>query len=365
MRAITADQVLYDECINAFRNIDDYFEVALKKESYSIISLGFSLDFPWEFDDFFIERSCRVNLPSAHAAFISVVKNPESVDAFHAHFFSLALASIVTFATGMPCKSTRSDYFTFENFQGVKRDLTEYDLSKLSYINPRLAAGPGNDKVNVSIEMQQFYFGSVNDIVRLLRKVKKEDYKIAMRAIRLMYLSIATKKDDFGLAYSLAIAAIEAMSQSMNYERVKDERESTWKEKGKADPDFKFLLGKYHDGARLSNLKNNFVRFIKEYGKIDFCEKLEKRSRQVRGEVPPREISIEHLDVILKDAYHNRSSFFHVGTQPPHMIPVFVSGVKESRGSEFCVNDYILGYDGVVEIAQVSIKKWLEERVEK
>lgn len=71
-RAVTADHVLFDECIDAFRRQDKKYVPLLDGKSGSYLLTSFELQESWELPYCAVHPSVRVHLPGAASAFIAL-----------------------------------------------------------------------------------------------------------------------------------------------------------------------------------------------------------------------------------------------------------------------------------------------------
>lgn len=227
-RAVTADHVLSDECIDAFRRERDGYRPYDKRESYSFLLTPFKIDEAWDLGKCQVSPSVEVTLPGAYSAFISKVKNPEWVDTHNSHLFGIALSTIISAVTLKPCKSTRDDYLCRLS------ELSEYDMHQLAIIHPVLVAGPGANYSRLSKSKQDQMRDEISNFIDILFSLDYKIYRIVMQSLRLIHLSLVTKRDDFGLAYFLVISAMESVAQNaIKRDKVKrkDADEAAWKKK--------------------------------------------------------------------------------------------------------------------------------------
>ena len=243
-RAVTADHVLFNECISAFRPNGKQHLRFGDGPSCSYLLTSFHLTEKWQLPNCTIYPSVRVHLPGANSAFICKVQNPDWCDTHNSHLYGVALSSIVTFASGRPCKSTRDDYLC----RG--ENLTESDALQISLVHPILTAGPGCMHTSLAAITLQKYQEELADLITSLHELPYSIYVILMQAIRLVHLSLLTKRDDFGLAYLLVISAIESVAQcAIKRKDVKQNHpnEAAWSKRAQEDQDFSNLLSAYKD----------------------------------------------------------------------------------------------------------------------
>ena len=200
-RAVTCDHVLFDECIDAFRRERENSLSFDSGDSYSFLLTSFELTEEWNLGVCTVSPTIRVTLPGAYSAFISRVKNPSWVGTHNSHLFGIALATIVSSVTLRDCRSTRDDYLC------RRADLSESDIQQLAILHPILTAGPGCTHSSISRAKQSQMKNEVTGVISKLMSLEYKIYRIVMQSLRLIHLSISTKRDDFGLAYLLAISA--------------------------------------------------------------------------------------------------------------------------------------------------------------
>ena len=197
LRAVTADHVLFDECIDAFRRYDARQAPFMDGKASSYLLTSFELPELWQFPHCTIHPSARVQLPGAFSAFICRVDNPDWVGRHNSHLYGIALASIASFSTGRLCKSTRDDYLC------TREQLSDEDLLQLALLHPVLVAGPGAVHSTLSSGRRKEYEKAISLLITRLQSLPYKTYVVLMQAIRLVHLSLLNKRDDFGLAYLL------------------------------------------------------------------------------------------------------------------------------------------------------------------
>jgi len=387
-RAVTADHVLFDECIDSFRRERDDYRPFDTGESYSFLLTPFELDDEWDLGICKVSSSIRVTLPGAYSAFISKVKNPNWVGTHNSHLFGIALATIVSATTLKLCKSTRDDYLCRHN------DLSENDLHQLAILHPVLVAGPGATRSRISKAKQDLMRSEVSNLINILCSLEYKVYRTVMQSLRLIHLSLLTKRDDFGLAYLLVVSSIESIAQKAIKRKIvkkKHPDETSWKEKASDDPLFKTLLDAYLE-SRGNNeyLRERFVNFLKIYAPVekweqyiehpmqDMADSIKEvnpshNSEHLTGkhwfEKYPDDLTKEEIDLILSDAYTHRSCFVHRGEQPPHTDPNpsltrFFQEVREYDG--YNIKEAILpNYELILGLAKNSISNWSSEKLNK
>jgi len=317
----------------------------------------------------------RAHLAGASSVFICKVDNPPWCDVHNSHLYGIALAAIVTFVTGRLCKSTRDDYYS--------ENLTASDIEELALIHPVLTAGPGATSTRPSAATLHQYHEKIADLISKLHIVSYPTYLTIMQAIRLVHLSQANKRDDFGLAYLLAVSAIEAVAQKAIDKKAlaqKHPMEPEWSKRAKGDREFGELLAVYKE-ARSKNqyLKERFVAFINTFAPADAWEAMVPHPYQDYAysfpgmpsdpilkklwfEKYPSDLSNEQITQLISGLYTHRSCFIHRGEQPPHRSPTSSNRFfQEHREyNEGSIKESLLpNYELLVGIAQHSITGWL------
>ena len=382
-RAVTADHVLFDECISAFRRPNGTNHI-IKGESCSYLITGFELRERWELGYGTVHPSIRVILPGAYSSFISKINNPSWVGTHNSHRFGIALASIISFITGKSCQSTRDDYLC------RREDLTESEKHQLALRNPILTAGPGSTQTSLAKETENEYKNSVVELIKKLHSIDYKNYKVTMQAIRLVHLSTMNKRDDFGLGYLLVVSAIESVAQKAikrEKVRVKNPSEKAWKQRAEIDTEFSELFKAYlSERGKQDYLKERYIEYILKYAPADCWGEcvphpMQELAEYVKEISPshdidyivqkhwfekyPNELSGEELRTILADSFTHRSCFIHRGEQPPHTDPQsfnrFFQEYHEYDG--YHVIERILpNYELLLGISRKSILNWLSTK---
>src|SRR5262245_48474667 len=96
-RALTADHILFDECVEAFRPSDHRQGFFKEGKSSSYLLASFELPEPWQLPHCLVHRSVRVPMAFGIEAFVCRVENPDWVGRFNPHRYAIALASIASF----------------------------------------------------------------------------------------------------------------------------------------------------------------------------------------------------------------------------------------------------------------------------
>lgn len=369
MRAVTADHVMFNECIPMFRPE----KIQINEEGNQIIGyllLDFFLTETLNFSYFSIQPSIEVKLPGAYSAFVTPVILPKWFEGYHnAHLFTIGLASVVSFVTGRPVKAPRDGYTSY------REQLDELSLGELAVQFPILTAGPGSHLTNISSEATVKIFESLNDFIEMLFELPFSEYKKVMQSIRLVHLAHNNTREDFALSYYLLVSSIETVAQIATKVRdfkKKHENEDDWKRLAKESAAVEQLFSAYKEAnSKNKFLNERFVQFIKDYCPYERWELLEhpyedydryisditdhsQKSNIAEKhwfEKYPSDLSEEYLEQIIKDMYKHRSKFTHQGVNPPHRDQNSFNKFFEE------VTDYDL--NGTDENGFVTIKKIL------
>jgi hypothetical protein len=384
-RAVTADHVLFDECIDAFRRETDNCHSFDSGESYSFVLTPFQLNSEWDLGVCKVSPSIKVILPGPYSAFISKINNPDWVGTHNSHLFGIALATIISSVTLKVCKSTRDGHLC------RRSTLSESDLTQLAILHPILTAGPGATHPTVAASKQTKMRNEIHEVISKLLSIDYKSYRIAMQGLRLVHLSMLTKRDDFGLAYLLAVSAIESIAQkavSRNKVKKKHDDEQAWKDKAKEDPCFKSLLDEYlASRGKNEYLRERYIHFLLEYTPVDkWLEYVEHPMQDIADsnkdvnpehdlehlvkknwfEKYPEDLSETEISEILSDSYKHRSCFVHRGEQPPHTDPNpsmnrFFQEYREYNG--YPIKERILpNYELLIGLCKNSIINWLHQK---
>lgn len=378
-RALSADHIMFNECINVFRPNESTHTLCDKNHSKSFIITSFELEQEWDLGICIVKPSHHIKLASCYSAFICEVKNPYWVTTENSHLFGIALSSIVSFITLKVCKSPR-DYWLY-----AKEELMDNDYFSLALNNSVLVTGPGSVRSNLSNAKE--LGEEIRKLIDLLQSVEYKKYLIFIQSIRMIHLSLINHREDFGLGYFLVVSAIESIAQNaIKRDNVKPPNESDkrWKEKAKTDLEFKELFEKYKE-SRGQNmyLKEKYVKFINDYAPVDKWEKFVPHQLQTfvdffktipendillklfpleqqRWETYPRNLDKLAIDKILADSYKYRSCFVHRGEQPPNRSPDQSSRFFEEQ-FEYGKDKKILpNYILLLGIAKCSVLEYLK-----
>ncbi|HAV5515015.1 TPA: hypothetical protein JI118_13170 [Acinetobacter baumannii] len=397
-RPVLADEILFKECIPYLR--EDLYNKKQRildinnHQTYSCISTTFEISKPWIFDDFTIHPSNIIHFPIARKSILNFVENPKWIESHSIHpphLFGEVLSSIVSFITLKPVKSPRGDDLTVFSITSIQ-EIPEIIIKTLSFTMTFIGSGPGYINSDLGEEQEEIYISEIKDLLKLLKALKENDYIFILEVLRLIQLSILSKRDDLGEAYLLLISALEAVSQkAIKRKSIKHPKEVIWTEKAKNDEIFKELLDEYKDiRGRDKYLADRFVDFILKYSPVDEWDEIiddrDKFGHRIwHGDlktIPPRDMDQDELRKILNNAYQYRSKFVHQGTQPPHSYNALNSNkFFEVSFSEDCpidirfLSDVPLTssehveispkYEFMLGLAKKAILNWLKDKFKK
>lgn len=290
----------------------------------------------------------------------------------------IALATLISFVTGKLCKSTRNDYFSHS------KNLRSEDVIDVALTHPVLIAGPGANQVTLATKKKKELQEALSELMTRLHSVPYKKYVQLMQAIRLVHLSLLNKREDFGLAYFLIVAAIESVTQNaIKNVRKEHSSEQAWKIKATDDPVFAELFSVYADlNSKELHLKERYIEFICKFAPIENWEELVPHPRQDLAdhlrevmqnqqfdhvanrswdEKYPADLSLEQVHKILGDSYKYRSCFVHRGEQPPHRQPTssnrFFQEIQHFDGED-TIEKLLPNFELLLGIAQCSITRW-------
>ncbi len=385
-RAVTEDHVLFNECIPIFRPE----EIKVNEDGKAIIGyllLDFRLTEELEFDYFKIEPTFEVRLPGAYASFIAPVQLPKWFEWEHnAHLFTIALASVFSFATRRPVKAPRDGYIT------RRENLDQNSLEELAIQFPVLTAGPGAHDTSISKETLNRIYENLQETFKMVYGIPYELYENTMQSIRLVHLSHLNKRDDFGLAYYLLVSSMETMAKKAVKRKkfvIKHPKEDKWKQLAKTNNDINELLSLYKDERGKSQfLGKRVIEFIMEYcppeqwldlkhpraNMVSYIEELTGRKddwylQKQWYEKYPEDFTEDEIRKILNDLYVHRSKFTHEGKNPPHQNPdsnnrfFDTQTVVIEKNDEYIIEDITLpNFQLVSFIANRAIQNYLQDK---
>ena len=384
-RAVTADHVLFDECISAFRPNEVKDSAPNFGPNHSYLLTSFQLPIAWNLPHCTVNPSITIDLPGPYRSFICKVNNPERVGTHNSQLYGIALASIISFISGKVIKSTRDDLMWQHEPQGD-------EIIQLAIHHPILYAGPGSSTTQLTKKTLSKYEEETIALITKLHQIPYTKYVIVMQAIRLVHLSLSNKREDFGLAHLLIVSAIESAAQqaikiTSNKNPEEEEKEKEWKKIVDDKRILSDLLQEYRalrsNANKAGNIKKQYIDFIKKfappstweglvphpwqdhYDTYIECspddEELPKILEKKHGEIYPSDLTIDEISTLLSDSYIYRSCFVHRGKQPPHRSPTPFNHYFETLHEYFTGKpDKLLpSYDLLVSIAQNSIKNWM------
>ena len=387
MRAVTADHVLFNECIPMFRPK----EIKVNDEEQTTIGyllLDYRLEEELIFDYFKIEPTIEVRLPGAYAGFIAPVHMPKWFEWNHnSHLFTIALAAVFSFSIGRPVKAPRDGYIT-------RRTGIDYNsIEELAIQFPVVTAGPGAHDTSISKESLKKFYNNLQEMCKMLYNIPYELYENVMQSIRLVHLSHLTKRDDFGLSYYLLISAIEPIANKAikrNKVVFKHPKEEQWREIGKTNKDIEELLQMYkQERGKSQYISKRFVEFILKYcppeqwsdlehpmeNMASYHEELTGQGndwylKKPRDEKYPDDFSGDEIRQLLKDMYDYRSKFTHEGKNPPHQNPKShnrffdTQTMVTEKNGEFIIEEITVpNFQLVSFIANRSIQNYLQDKM--
>lgn len=388
-RVVSADHVMFDECILAFRPNGAGDDLKRSKPRCSYLLTDFELTTEWHLPNFKVHPSKRIEFPMRAMAFISKIDNPEYWNGDGSHLFGIALSSIVSFVTGRACRSPRDGF-------GFDREQQQCELEQMALLHPIKTTGPGRTETGVSLDLQDQYRIALSEFVATLQAVEQKKYVAVMQAVRLVHLSLLTKREDFGLSYMLIVAAIESIAQyaiSRDKVKIKHKNENDWARRAKNDSDFDEIFKAYKD-ARGKNeyLRERYVRFIltfvpiSEWEKcvaipstqqdiIDFWIEVQNKggptfsgNLKSGNEKYPSDLDDAVIREALGSSYNYRSEFVHMGKQPPNKNSVAMERFFQSHyvfKEGYASEELLPTYDLLFKLAQLSICNWLKDQIKK
>lgn len=352
MRIMQSGVILFKESIFHLRK-DLYedknfpFSTSEPGNTKSCISTSFQIKEKWDIGGIFtIHPSEYIEITENYAGFISLIDNPQWITRRPPpHRFGILLASLLAFITKRPViNSVREDYDLLVINENKKIELAlAYPMEKNIEIYQKLFKDGE----------EQLHKQELEDLVMKIISLHENTYKFIVETLRVIQLSINLKSEDFGLAYSLLIQAIEAAAQKKFKKKTKGEDEYS--------------------------ITQKFVDFIDEYCPISEWDSLvEPKYMQMkmhkfgRGYLPS-ELHEEGYKETLRYTYKLRCNFVHRAQQPPHEHTVINPYFEPYEHEMFSPHpDYeifepmyirekqIITYDLMLAIAKSSIMKWIK-----
>lgn len=392
MRAVTADHVMFNECMNMFRLIigEKNNEDTEKNEKTGYLLMDFRINEIMDFRYFKIYPTIEVRLVGAYSAFIAPVKFFEASNTnYNEHLFVIALAAVFSFTSKRPIKAPRDGYIS------IQKELNDESCIKLAIQHPILTAGPGSHDTNISLTDLNEIQSNLNEIVEVLYALPDQMYENAMQSIRLVHLSHLNKREDFGLSYYLLVSAIEpiaTMAVKRKKVALRHAKEEEWKMLSEENEDIKQLFSLYKEERGKSQyIGKRFVEFIIEYcppiqweelghpmqNRYNFMAEISGEendwyTKKQWFEKYPNEFDENKIREILLNLYSYRSKFTHEGKNPPHKSPESynrffdIETIYKEKDGEYRVEDIILPNFRLVSfIANRSIRNYLLKYIEK
>ncbi|WP_461139330.1 hypothetical protein, partial [Spirosoma pomorum] len=266
-----------------------------------------------------------------------------------------------------------------------------------------LSAGPGSFETRLSKRSLEEIKAGLDAFENILFKIDYKHYLSIFQAVRLVHLTLLTKREDFALGYSLLIAAIESVSQiAIKRDKVKvinKEREAQREKLAEDNVLIQELLESYKS-ARGNNqyLSERFVKFILDYCPVDSWEEMPhprenfiQRIDELEGvegsfnhiieknhwEKYPDDLTEDQIKIMLADSYKHRSAFIHTGRSTPHKYPqsharffeVIREVIKKEEEGGFYTYEHvettIPNFDLMSFIAKKSIISFFEKKLQK
>ncbi|QYR19789.1 hypothetical protein KZ483_18125 [Paenibacillus sp. sptzw28] len=371
-RAVSADQVMFGECIEVFRlEESSYLDVQSNSEIKGYLLLDFDLRTELKLSKFKIHPTKKVNLfPTHYQSFISPVTLFDCKVQRRYHLYIIALSSLFSFVSSRPTKAPRDDEAIF---------LTGDE--SIAMLFPQRVAGPGGVKTSLPDEKIQGFASELEEVVEILYELPYETYKRFMQSIRLIQLAHNNKRDDFSLAYYLLVSAIEGVAQMAIPIEIKvDPQEEQWEKLAKEHKAVKSLLGQFTSFQKNSHqLTKRFTKFILEYCPISEWHGLEHHFQDMPSygdtqtgpnwitkkkwfEVYPNDFKDKDIKTIIEDTYNIRSKYSHEGEATPHTSPETFEHFFERvsiRDKEKGFEKYLINYRLLSFIAKTSILKYM------
>ncbi len=386
-RAVTSDHVLFNECIPIFRPKEIKVN-EIGNTTIGYLLLDFRLDEELDFEYFKIDPTYEVRLSGAYASFIAPVHLPKWFEWEHnTHLFTIALASVFSFATRRPVKAPSDGYIS------RRANLDESSLNELAIQFPVLTAGPGAHETSISKETLNRMYEKLKETFKMLYGIPYEFYENSMQSIRLVHLSHLNKRDDFGLAYYLLVSSMETIAKKAVKRKkfvIKHPKEDKWKEMAKTNKDIEDLLRLYKEERGKSQfLSKRVVEFIMKYcppeqwldlehpraNMASYIEELTGRKedwyvQKQWYEKYPQDFTEDEIRKILNDLYVHRSKFTHEGKNPPHQNPdssnrfFDIQTLVTEKKDEYIIEEITLpNFQLVSFIANRTIQNYLKDKV--
>jgi hypothetical protein len=340
MRPVTADHVMFDEAIAAFRapSANSLRSNPVASDEGHAILTDFEIESPIDAELYQILPTVCVTLRGAYCALIAPLSIRGQYERQTAHQFAIAVSTIVSFATGRATKAPRDSYH-------VGQQLNAEAEAVLAMGFPILRAGPGAHELRIATGTLDTFRGTICTVTTLLRDLPYKEYVRVFRAMRFVQLAHQVVRDDFALAYYLLVSAVEIVaSRAVPLKEVKEEHpdEHLWSEAAKADTTVKALYRAYREEkGKNKYLRKRFVQFVLNYCPPNTWAELEHPMANLRSyleevgvasswdhltkrsffEVYPEDLPEQLVKEVLKNLYTYRSKFTHEGLAPPNRDP--------------------------------------------
>lgn len=355
MRIAQSKQTLFTESIYYLRK-DLYqkyipFQASGECESLSCISTDFVTTQVWDFGYFKIQPTQKIYLNEEWVGFINFIENPYWITRRPPpHRFGILIASLLAFITMRPVKNSVKELYDLMNIDQNK-------LFKLAFTHPIEEKYCTPDYYFTPVIEDQ-YIQEIKIILDKILHMTEDEYKSILENFRVIQLSINIKSEDFGLAYSLLIQAIESIAQKKFPQRKKD--------------------------AKTYHINKKFKDFINEYCPVSKWDNLlhtNKLMDEMVHEIPvtfrdslPSELSLLEHELSLRLTYDLRSKFVHQGQQPPHSYPglhtfpyfehtkiPFTCEIEQDGKKEKITKEtHLISYELMLAIAKHSIIQWIK-----
>lgn len=352
MRIMQEGEILFKESIFHLRE-DLYqkknfpFSHSQSGNTKSCISTSFNLCEKWDIGGIFtIYPTKNIRLTDNYVGFINFIDNPQWVtNRPPPHRFGILLASLLAFVTKRPVKNSLKENYDLLN-------INENKIIELALAYPiRIPADTYRYELQDGEE--HIYKQELEELVKKIILLPEDTYTFIVETIRIIELSINIKSEDFGLAYSLLIQAIESVAQEKFPQKKKDNKT-------------------YY-------INKKFKDFIEEYCPVTEWDNLLHLNNVFQLPEPlkpilPSALTPYEYDLSIRLTYKLRCNFVHKGQQPPHCSPnlilnpyfehtkfSFTFEHGEGEGKEQITEDTnLITYELMLGIAKHSIMKWIK-----
>lgn len=313
----------------------------------SCISTSFKLSKPWNIGGIFTIRPTEeIRLTQKYTGLISIIDNPDWITKRPPpHRFGILIVSLLAFITKRPVKnSVKEDYDL--------RVINDENKVELALAYP-LSIHPYLFRYEFQEGEEQICIQELEELIKKIIALPEDTYEFIIQVIRVIELSINIKDEEFGLAYSLLIQAIESVAQEKFPQKKKDNK-------------------KYY-------INKKFKDFIEEYCPVTEWDNLLHLNNVFQLPEPlkpilPSALTPYEYDLSIRLTYKLRCNFVHKGQQPPHCSPdlilnpyfehtkfSFTFEHGEGEGKEQITEDTnLITYELMLGIAKHSIMKWIK-----